>query len=111
MLLPIWVGRSWDRWSTFGGGGCTLNHGGDSQNFCQLGWTVTRQLTGNLQLGAEVFHQTADTKGGFGSTGAGLGVIYDLNENFHLMASLNVGLQNASATNRHSWYFAVLSTF
>jgi len=111
LLLPVWVGRSWEGWSTFGGGGCALNHGGGSQNFCQVGWTVTHQFAENLQLGAEVFHQTADTKGGFASTGAGLGVIYDLDERFHLLGSFNVGLQNAPDTNSHSWYLAVLSTF
>ncbi|MBL6852329.1 MAG: transporter [Alphaproteobacteria bacterium] len=111
LLLPVWVGRSWGQWSTFGGGGCTLNHGGDSQNFCEVSWALTRQITDDLQLGAEIFHQTADTKGGFASTGAGLGAIYDLNENFHLLGSVNVGLQHASDTNNHSWYVALLSTF
>jgi hypothetical protein len=111
LLLPVWVGRSWDEWSTFGGGGCTLNNGGGSQNFCQLGWTVTRQIAADFQLGVEIFHQTADTKGGLASTGAGLGAIYDLNENFHLLGSVNVGLQNAASTNSHSWYLALLSTF
>ena len=111
LLLPLWIGRSWGNWSTFGGGGCTLNHGGGSQNFCQLGWTVTNQITPQLQIGAEIYHQTADSIGGRASTGLGLGAVYDLNENFHLLASVGRGVQNTDATNRVSWYTALLLTF
>ena len=111
LLLPLWIGRSWGAWSTFGGGGCTLNHGGGSRNFCQLGWTVTNQIAPRIQIGAEIYHQTADSIGGRASTGVGLGAVYDLNENFHLLASLGRGVQNADATNRVSWYTALLFTF
>ena len=46
LLLPFWVQRSWERWTTFGGGGCEINHGGGSQNFCMLGWAVTFLVIG-----------------------------------------------------------------
>ncbi len=111
LLLPLWIGRSWGNWSTFGGGGCTLNNGGGSQNFCQLGWTVTNQITPSLQIGAEVYHQTADSVGGLASTGVGVGATYDLRENLHLLGSVGRGIQNADATNQLSWYAALLFTF
>jgi hypothetical protein len=111
LLLPLWIGRSWNHWSTFGGGGCTINHGGDSQNFCQLGWALTREVVPGLQLGAEIYHETADTKGGKASTGIGFGAAYDLNDNFHLMGSVGPGIQNAAATDRVTWYTAFLLTF
>ena len=111
LLLPIWIGRSWGNWSTFGGGGCTISHGGGSQNFCQIGWALTNQITPALQIGAEIYHQTAGDIGGKASTGLGFGATYDLNENFHLMASAGPGIQNADATNRVTWYAALLLTF
>lgn len=111
LLLPLWIGRSWGNWSTFGGGGCTLSHGGGSQNFCQLGWTLTNQVTPSLQIGAEVYHQTADSVGGLASTGVGVGATYDLSESLHLMGSVGRGVQNADATNQVSWYAALLFTF
>jgi hypothetical protein len=85
-LLPIWLGKNWGNLSTFGGGGCVLNQGGSSQNFCLAGWALTYQLLPKLQLGAEVFHQTADTKGG-------------------------PTVQNAAETSRYTWYASVLFTF
>jgi hypothetical protein len=110
LLLPLYVGRTWGDWSTFGGGGCTLNRGGDSQDFCQAGWVITRQLTPKLNMGVEVYHQGADTKGGKVSTGVGVGAVYDLDENYHLMASFGPGIQNAAETNRYTWYAALLFT-
>jgi hypothetical protein len=80
-------------------------------SFCQVGWTVTNQVTPELQLGAEVYHQTADAHGGRASTGLGFGAVYDLSETYHLMASVGPGLQNADETGRYAWYAAVLFTF
>ena len=110
LLLPIWVGRDWDTWSTFGGGGCVINNGGDSQNFCVVGWALTKMVLPNLQLGAEIVHQTADTKGGNASTGVGIGLRYDVTENYHLLAYAGPGLQNASETGRYAWYASFLLT-
>lgn len=111
LLLPIWLGRNWDKWSTFGGGGCVINQGGKSQDFCLAGWALTCQILPNLQLGFEVYHQTADTKGGHATSGLGSGLIYDLNEHLHLLASAGPGIQNAAETDRMSWYFAILFTY
>lgn len=110
LLLPIWIGRSWDNWSAFGGGGCTINHGGGSQNFCQMGLALTDQVMERLQFGAELYHQTADVIGGKASTGLGFGATYDATEHMHLMASFGPGLQNAGDTGRYAWYLALLVT-
>jgi hypothetical protein len=111
LLLPLWFGRSWDTWSAFGGGGCVLNRGGNAQDFCQAGLAITKQVSPELQLGAEIYHQSADTRGGRASTGLGFGAIYDLTDNYHLLASAGPGLQNAGETGRYLWYAAVLFTF
>ncbi|MGH6871034.1 MAG: transporter [Rhizomicrobium sp.] len=111
LLLPIWVGRNWRNWDTFGGGGCTLDNGGGTKDFCTLGWALTRQVLPRLQLGAEIYHQTAEMRGGRAMTGIGAGAIYDLSDRYHLMASYGPGIQNAAATDRASWYAAMLFTF
>ena len=109
-LLPVWVEKDWERWSTFGGGGYVINRGDGARNFSLLGWAIARQLTPRLQIGAELFHQTADTRDGFPSTGLNAGVRYDLGEHYHLLGSIGPGIQNASATNQRSWYLALLIT-
>jgi hypothetical protein len=74
-----------------------------------------------LTLGAEIFHQTADTSGGSDSadfdlvgfadilggktsTGFSLGGFYDFDEHNHLLFSAGAGLQNAAQTNLGSRY-------
>jgi len=110
-LLPIWMEKDWGPWSAFGGGGCEINRGGDSRDFCLTGLVVTRQIASNLQMGVEIFHQTPDTRGGEATTSLGVGVRYDLSENYHLLGYVGRGIQNADATDRFNWYTSFLFTF
>jgi len=111
LLLPLWLEKDWDKWSAFGGAGCELNRGGESENFCLMGLAVTRQFTTKLQLGLELFHQTADTRGSVATTSLGVGARYDLNDNFHLLGYLGRGVQNAGQTDQLNWYTSILFTF
>ena len=40
VLAPILFERDRESWSIFGGGGCAINRGGDSPDYCLLGWAV-----------------------------------------------------------------------
>lgn len=110
-LLPIWIGRHGADWSTYGGGGCAINRGGDSQDYCVAGWATTRRILPRLQLGAEIFHETANTKDGLPSTTLGLGATYDVSEQVHILGYAATGLQNRDETTRTSWYGSLLFTF
>jgi Putative MetA-pathway of phenol degradation len=111
VLLPIWIQKDWSGgWSAFGGGGCVIS-GRSSQNFCLTGGVVTYQLLPKLQLGVELFHQTADGNGTPASTSVGLGARYDINDTFHLLGYLRRGIQNTNETDQYSWYTSVLFTF
>lgn len=108
--LPVWVERDSGKWATFGGGGCVLNHGGASRNYCFAGWALTKKVGEHTQLGAELFHQSADASDSRATTFAGIGVIYDEGEHVHLLAYGSGGLQNAAAEHQYSWYAALLFT-
>jgi hypothetical protein len=107
----LWLEKDWGQWSAFGGGGCELNRGGGSQNFCLAGLVITRQVMPKLQLGMEIFHQTPDMVGGDPTTSLGLGVRYDLNDNIHLLGYVGRGVQDVAQTNQFNWYTSVLFTF
>jgi hypothetical protein len=111
LFLPFYAQKDWGEWSIFGGGGCTLSRGETSEDSCQMGFAATRQISPHLQLGVELYHQTPDGRGARQTTGVGVGAIYDLSDNLHLMASAGPGIQNADATNQASWYVAVLFTY
>lgn len=111
LFLPVWIEKDWGKWSTFGGGGCEMNRDGESRNFCQVGWVLARQILPDSQLGAELVHQTPGTKDGSPTTGVGAGVIYDVNETYHLMGYVGPGIQNAAQNDPCAWYAAVQFTF
>lgn len=111
LLLPLWIGRSGESWGSFGGAGCTLHRHGDARTFCEVGWAVTHQLAPAVQVGAEIYHRTAETQGGDASTGVGLGITVDLTEHLHLMASAGPGLMHPATTDHAIWYAALQLTY
>jgi hypothetical protein len=111
LLLPIWVQKDWaNGWSTFGGGGCVAN-ADSSKNSCLAGWVITRKILPKLQLGLELFHQTADSSGTPATSSLGVGVTYDINDTYHVLGYVRRGIQNPTETDQYSWYGALLTTF
>jgi len=111
LLLPVWVQKDWSGgWSAFGGGGCTLTER-RAVDFCQAGAVLTYQLLPKLQVGTELFHQTADSIGTPATTSVGIGWRYDLNDNYHLLGYVSRGIENVNETDQYSWYASVLFTF
>jgi hypothetical protein len=111
LLLPVWVQKDWSGgWSAFGGGGCTVSEF-RAVDFCEAGAVLTYQLLPKLQIGAEIFHQTADSNGTPATTSVGVGWRYDLNDNYHLLGYVRRGIENTSDTDQYSWYASVLFTF
>ena len=93
--FPVWIQKSFGDWTTYGGGGYWINHGDDTLNrdYWFFGWLLQRQVTKQLAIGAELFHQTAtvmfggnDT--GKATTGFNIGAIYDFDEHHHLLVSI-----------------------
>ena len=111
LLLPVWVQKDWSGgWSAFGGGGCTVAEF-RAVDFCQAGAVLTYQLLPKLQFGAELFHQTADSRGTPATTSLGIGWRYDLSNNYHLLGYVRRAIENTNETDQYSWYASVLFTF
>jgi hypothetical protein len=120
-FLPLWVQKDFGKWTTYGGGGYGINPAPGNRDYWVFGWQLQRQITDNLILGTELFHQTAFTAGEPGSvgfplgskatTGFNLGGKYDLSENYHLLFSAGHGIQNAAMSNQFSYYLGIQWTF
>ena len=107
-FLPLWAQKSFGAWTTFGGGGYWINPGDGNRNYWFTGWAVLREITDHLRLGGEIFHQTADTDGAFGSiTGAGVAALYDFSDHWHVVGSANRGLGRAHSVNEISGFIAL----
>ncbi len=59
--LPLWVQKSFGRWTTYGGGGYAINPAPGMRNYPFGGWLLQNDITGKLTLGGELFAQGPDT--------------------------------------------------
>ena len=106
-LLPIWMQKSFGTWTTFGGGGYTHNPGSHNRDFIIYGWALQHQVTDKLVLGGEVFGQTPDAVGGRARMGIGLAALYDFNDSWHLIGSVNTGIVDARQSDQFSFNLAL----
>jgi hypothetical protein len=105
-FLPLWAQKSFGGWTTFGGGGLRINPGRDGVNSWFAGWGFLRRLTDRFQLGAEIFHETAEARMEKATAGVNVGAIYDLSDAFHFVASTGTDVEDRGAA---TWsYYAAL---
>jgi hypothetical protein len=107
VLIPIWLQKSFGAWTAFGGGGVTLNPGGGNRDFATYGLAIQRQLTGNFALGVEIFGATRSSVDADAATAVGFGAIYDVNDNWHLIGSINTGVVDRRESDEISYNFAL----
>lgn len=56
--LPLWLQKSWGKWTTYGGGGYQITPQTDFNNFFYGGWLLQRDIGKKLTLGGEIYsHQ------------------------------------------------------
>lgn len=93
VFLPLWIQKSFGKWTTYGGGGYWINPGPGNRDFSFLGWLLQREVVEHLTVGAEIFHITASQVGGRVETGFNVGAVYDMTENHHLLFSVGRAFQ------------------
>jgi len=106
ILLPIWAQKSWSDWTVYGGGGYQINTARENRNNWIVGVALLRQVTSNLQLGGELYHQTADETDEPGTSAFNLGAILDFDETHHIVMSAGRALDGSNA-NHFSYYIAL----
>lgn len=111
VLLPVWGQQELGKWSIFGGGGYLIHPGPRNRNAWQEGVAVTNRLSDAFTLGAEVFHEGADTIGGHGSTTIGLGGIAGLSGPFGLLFSGGPIIEDSTGHTSFRGYAAILTQF
>lgn len=87
IYLPIWVQKSWGRWTTYGGYGWWRNPGRDQKNWSFFGYLLQRDLSQHVTVGAELFRDTASSSGDSPASGFTVGAIINLASSHHLLMS------------------------
>jgi hypothetical protein len=110
-FLPIWAQKTIGKWTMYGGGGYGINPGADGKNAWLVSAVALYQFTEKLQLGGEVYLQTAEAPGDKNAPGFNLGGSYELAEDLNLLFSAGCGLANASQNNRFSGYLGLQAIY
>jgi len=96
IFLPIWLQKSFGKWTTYGGGGYWINQGVGNRNWFYAGWLVQRKITKQLTLGAEVFHETRKSDDEASNTKINAGGMFDVSDNWHVLFSAGHTVQGRS---------------
>ncbi len=111
VLLPVWGQQDLGNWSIFGGGGYLIHPGAGNRDSWQEGVAVTNHLSDKLTLGAEIFHEGADTAGRSGVTSINFGAVATLAGPFSLLASAGPLFEDGSGNAAFHGYLAILTQF
>lgn len=88
VFLPLWLQTSSGPWTTYGGGGYWINPGAGNRNYALLGWQAQRRLSSLATLGGELYFTTKDQADGANNLVFDVGLVVDVTEHHHVMASV-----------------------
>jgi hypothetical protein len=106
-LLPIWMQKSFGDWTVFGGGGYTNNPGPGNRDFANYGIALQNQVTKQLGLGVEIFGAGKDSIADRPVTAVGVAALYDFDDLWHVIGSVNTGISNAHRADQFSYNLAL----
>lgn len=87
VFLPLWLQKSFGKWTTYGGGGYWINPGAGNRNWWFAGWQTQVQLTPSFAPGAEVYYESPAETGARPAVLFNVGFVLDFGEHHHLLAS------------------------
>ncbi|MCE1165839.1 MAG: transporter [Bacteroidetes bacterium] len=93
IFLPVWVQKSFGKWTTYGGAGYMINFSENAKNNLFLGWQVQNQVAKNLNIGTELYYKSPQDENGKSEVRFNVGVIFDMNEHNHLLLSAGRSIQ------------------
>jgi hypothetical protein len=94
-FLPVWIQKSWGKFTTYGGAGYWINPGGNNKNSVFAGWQAQYNFTKTLSLGGELYYESPDTKDGSYNVAFKIGGFININEENHILFSIGPSLQTS----------------
>lgn len=107
-FLPVWIQKSFGKWTTYGGGGYWLNPGEGNRNWWFAGWQAQVQLTPSFAPGAEIYYQSPSENGASAEVRFNAGFVLDFGEHHHVLFSAGRAVRGCACS---QVYAAYLLTF
>jgi hypothetical protein len=87
VYIPVWIQKSWGKWTTYGGGGFWYNPVPDQKNWIFTGWELQYDFSKVFTLGGELCCQTANVPDSKTSGSINLGGFINFDDTNHLLFS------------------------
>ena len=83
--LPVWLQKSWEPWTTYGGGGYAINNAEGARHYYFGGWLLQRDFGKRLTLGGEIFAQGKSSDDTRSFAVFNLGGFFKITPNFQIL--------------------------
>jgi hypothetical protein len=103
-FLPVWIQKSWGKFTTYGGTGYWINPGENNKNSVFAGWLAQYDFSETLSLGGELYYESPDTKDGKGDEAFKVGAFINLNKENHLLFSIGHSFKNTDVVSGYLGY-------
>jgi hypothetical protein len=107
VFIPVWVQKSWNKLTTYGGIGYWINPGTGNKNSIFCGGELQYDFSSFVTLGGELYFQSASTVDGKSVIAFNIGGSLNANQKMHFIFSFGHSLMNE---NSFSTYIGLLWT-
>ncbi len=96
LYVPLWIQKSWNKLTTYGGGGYWFNPGNNNKNWIYEGWEIQYDFNKKITLGGEIFYHSPSSIDENGILAFNFGGFMNFTEKFHFIYSVGHGLNSNS---------------
>jgi hypothetical protein len=95
-FIPLWVQKSWNRLTSYGGVGYLISPGKDKKNSVFAGYEIQYDISPLITMGGELYYHTPDESQGKSVFAFNVGGYLNMSSNAHILFSVGHSLANQS---------------
>jgi Putative MetA-pathway of phenol degradation len=103
-FFPLWIQKTWGKFTTYGGAGYWINPGNNNKNFIFAGWLAQYDFNEVLTLGGEIYYQSPDSQDGQSDVAFKMGGIINVNDENHILVSIGHSFRNTDVVSGYLGY-------
>ncbi len=92
IFIPVWAQKSWNKLTTYGGVGYSINPGSGNRNSVFSGWELQYDFTPVVTLGGELYYQSANAPSSQSVAAFNVGGSINASQKFHFIFSVGHSL-------------------
>jgi hypothetical protein len=108
VYLPLWLQKSFGRFTTYGGGGYWINPGDGNKNWIYAGWEIQYDISKHFTMGGELFYKSPAINGTHSYVGFNIGGFVNFSEKLHFIWSVGHSITNDHTTTAYAGFLITI---